>query len=88
LGVSQAAPPRLRAPQGPVRGTNSIGLSYTSFGLTLIGGLTTATLLTLLLVPVFHTCFDDATIAVGAALRHALRRAPSGEAEGGAATGV
>ena len=40
-------------------GSNSIGLSYTSFGLTLVGGMTTATLLTLLVVPVFYTLFDD-----------------------------
>jgi len=40
-------------------GTSQIGLSYKSFGLTLIGGLTTATLLTLLVVPVFYTLFDD-----------------------------
>ena len=36
-----------------------IGLSYKSFGLTLIGGMTTATLLTLLVVPLFYTFFDD-----------------------------
>ena len=41
-------------------GTTSIGLSYKSFGLTLIGGMTTATLLTLLVVPVAYTFFDDA----------------------------
>ncbi len=40
-------------------GSTSIGLSYTSFGLTLVGGMTTATLLTLLVVPVFYTLFDD-----------------------------
>lgn len=40
-------------------GATSIGLSYTSFGLTLIGGLTTATFLTLLVVPVFYTLFED-----------------------------
>jgi HAE1 family hydrophobic/amphiphilic exporter-1 len=51
-------------------GTNSIGLSYTSFGLTLIGGLTTATLLTLLVVPVFYTFFDDARESFVSALRH------------------
>lgn len=45
-------------------GSNSIGLSYTSFGLTLVGGMTTATLLTLLVVPIFYTLFDD--------LRHAV----------------
>lgn len=36
------------------------GLSYKSFGLTLIGGMTAATLLTLLVVPIFYTFFDDA----------------------------
>ena len=46
-------------------GTNRIGLSYTSFSLTLIGGMTTATLLTLLVVPVFYTLFDDAGLAFG-----------------------
>ena len=50
-------------------GTNRIGLSYTSFGFTLIGGMTTATLLTLLVVPVFYTFFDDAREAVGRAVR-------------------
>jgi len=54
-------------------GATSIGLSYTSFGLTLIGGLTTATLLTLLVVPVFYTFFDDARDAVGGTLRQAVR---------------
>jgi len=53
-------------------GATSIGLSYTSFGLTLIGGMTTATLLTLLVVPVFYTFFDDARDAVGATLRRAV----------------
>ncbi|MEM7049354.1 MAG: efflux RND transporter permease subunit [Acidobacteriota bacterium] len=40
--------------------TSEIGISYKSFGYTLIGGLTTATLLTLLVVPVLYTLFDDA----------------------------
>jgi len=53
-------------------GATSIGLSYTSFGLTLIGGLATSTLLTLLVVPVFYTFFDDAQIAVGRVVRHTL----------------
>jgi HAE1 family hydrophobic/amphiphilic exporter-1 len=60
-------------------GASSIGLSYTSFGLTLIGGLTTATLLTLLVVPVFYTFFDDAQPVTGRAIRHALGTAPPGE---------
>ena len=38
---------------------NEMGLSYKSFGLTLIGGMTTATLLTLLVIPIFYTFFDD-----------------------------
>ncbi len=52
-------------------GTPEMGLSYVSFGLTLIGGLTTATLLTLLVVPVFYTFFDDARDFVGRAIRRA-----------------
>jgi HAE1 family hydrophobic/amphiphilic exporter-1 len=60
-------------------GASSIGLSYTSFGLTLIGGLTTATLLTLLVVPVFYTFFDDAQLVTGRAIRHALGAEPRGE---------
>jgi len=62
-------------------GATSIGLSYTSFGLTLIGGLTTATLLTLLVVPVFYTFFDDAQLVTGRAIRHALGTAPAERAE-------
>jgi len=59
-------------------GANSIGLSYTSFSLTLIGGMTTATLLTLLVVPVFYTLFDDVRDAFAAALARArgTRKAP------------
>ena len=55
-------------------GASSIGLSYTSFAMTLIGGMTTATLLTLLVVPVFYTLFDDARDACSAALRRATGR--------------
>jgi len=53
-------------------GTSSIGLSYTSFGLTLIGGLTTATLLTLLVVPVFYTLIDDARETMSGVVKNAL----------------
>ncbi len=45
-----------------------IGLSYKSFGLTLIGGMTTATFLTLLVVPVFYTFFDDLRLHTRSAL--------------------
>ena len=38
---------------------SSTGLSYKSFGLTLTGGMTTATFLTLLLVPVAYAGLDD-----------------------------
>lgn len=51
---------------------STLGLSYKSFGLTLIGGMTTATLLTLLVVPVFYTFFDDARILVGGSLKRML----------------
>ena len=64
-----------------LQGSSSIGLSYRSFGLTLIGGLTTATLLTLLVVPVFYTFFDDLRTTVGAALKRALKRGRAPEAE-------
>ncbi len=40
------------------------GFSYKSFGVALIGGMTVATLLTLLVVPVLYTLFDDARIAL------------------------
>lgn len=36
------------------------GFSYKSFGVALIGGMTTATMLTLLVVPVLYSLFDDA----------------------------
>jgi len=42
-----------------VGGRGSAGLSYTSFSLTLIGGMSTATILTLLVIPIFYTFFDD-----------------------------
>jgi hydrophobic/amphiphilic exporter-1 (mainly G- bacteria), HAE1 family len=56
---------------------SAIGMSYKSFGLTLIGGMTTATLLTLLVIPVFYTFFDDARIAVGAAAKRAFSKQKS-----------
>jgi len=52
-----------------IGGATSIGLSYTSFGLTLIGGMTTATLLTLLVVPVSYTLIDDGREACVRAIR-------------------
>ena len=60
-------------------GSSSIGMSYKSFGLTLIGGLTSATILTLLVVPIFYTLFDDLRDITLSALR-SLRRQPAGPA--------
>ena len=53
---------------------SSIGISYRSFGLTLMGGMATATALTLLVVPIFYTLLDDASIRATALMRRALRR--------------
>jgi HAE1 family hydrophobic/amphiphilic exporter-1 len=52
-------------------------MSYKSFGLTLIGGMASGTLLTLLVVPVFYTLFDDAQLAV----RNTLARVFSHQAK-------
>lgn len=49
-----------------------LGISYKSFGLTLIGGMTTATVLTLLVVPIFYTFFDDARVTFAKLIRRAL----------------
>ncbi len=43
---------------------SSMGITYTSFGTALISGLLASTLLTLLVVPVFYTVFDDASIKI------------------------
>lgn len=53
---------------------SAIGMSYKSFGLTLIGGMTTATLLTLLIIPVFYTFFDDARVAFARTLKRIISR--------------
>lgn len=74
-------------------GSTSIGISYTSFAVSLVGGMTVATLLTLLVVPVFYTLFDDLgahlsrALAWGAARgkRRLEARAGSAEAAGAAA---
>lgn len=69
-------------------GASSIGLSYTSFGLTLIGGLITATFLTLLVVPVFYTLFEDLG-ELGLALIHRSLRGGEGRKAGaGSSTGT
>lgn len=69
-------------------GSTSIGLSYTSFAVSLVGGMTVATLLTLLVVPVFYTLFDDLgahlgrALAWGAARRGRRRGAGTAAADG------
>lgn len=50
------------------------GFSYKSFGVALIGGMTVATLLTLLVVPVLYTLFDDARLSLEATLRKAWKQ--------------
>jgi HAE1 family hydrophobic/amphiphilic exporter-1 len=62
-----------------------LGISYKSFGLTLIGGMTTATILTLLVVPIFYTFFDDARVAIMSALKRAFRRTAGQAADASAA---
>jgi HAE1 family hydrophobic/amphiphilic exporter-1 len=71
-----------------VQGASSIGISYRSFGLTLIGGLTTATLLTLLVIPVFYTFFDDARAIASSTLKRALGRRKLGESGSAATAGT
>lgn len=50
-----------------------LGISYKSFGLTLIGGMTTATIMTLLVVPVFYSFFDDARVVFSRAVKRVLK---------------
>ena len=60
-----------------------MGLSYKSFGLTLIGGMAASTLLTLLAVPVLYTLIEDGRTWLGRTFGAALatrRRAPVGSA--------
>jgi HAE1 family hydrophobic/amphiphilic exporter-1 len=51
---------------------NRMGMSYKSFGLTLIGGMSAASILTLLVIPVFYTFFDDTRLAVARAVKRVL----------------
>ena len=53
---------------------NGEGLDYGPFGKTLVGGMTTATVLTLVVVPVAYTYFDDLRIAAGEWARRVLWR--------------
>ena len=53
--------------------SSDMGMSYNSFGLTLIGGMISGTLLTLLVVPVFYTLLDDAQLAIQNTLANVMR---------------
>jgi HAE1 family hydrophobic/amphiphilic exporter-1 len=53
---------------------NGEGLDYGPFGKTLVGGMTTATVLTLVVVPVAYTYFDDLRVAAGEWARRVLWR--------------
>lgn len=57
------------------------GFSYKSFGVALIGGMTTATLLTLLVVPVLYTLFDDARMAFANLTKRIVMKKGDGAAE-------
>jgi HAE1 family hydrophobic/amphiphilic exporter-1 len=71
-----------------INGRMDSGISYTSFALTLIGGMTTATLLTLLVVPVFYTLVDDFRVWLSGMSRflHLSRSRRGAMAISGAAT--
>ena len=56
--------------------SSEMSMSYQSFGFTLIGGMTSATLFTLLAVPVFYTLIDDAQKAFRNTLAGVLDRSP------------
>ncbi|MEL7060800.1 MAG: efflux RND transporter permease subunit [Acidobacteriota bacterium] len=60
-------------------GQTSIGLSYKSFATTLIGGMATATLLTLLVVPITYTFFDDLGGLLRSTAASIVRRRPRPE---------
>jgi len=53
--------------------SSDMGMNYNSFGLTLIGGMISGTLLTLLVVPVFYTLLDDAQLAIQNTLASVFR---------------
>ena len=58
-----------------------MGMSFKSFGYMLIGGMTSATLFTLLAVPVFYTLIDDAQKALMNILASILDRSPEPDLE-------
>jgi len=51
------------------------GIPYGAFGKTLVGGMTTSTILTLVVVPVSYTAFDDLRVRISAWFSRVFRRA-------------
>ncbi len=60
---------------------SSMGMSYKSFGLTLIGGMVTSSFLTLLVVPVFYTLVEDARAAAARVVSSAFGRGGRGDGD-------
>ncbi len=58
--------------------TKMMEMSYSPLGRAIIGGMLTATFLTLLIVPLFYTLFDDLRIHVGNQIKTVFSRAQSG----------
>ena len=56
--------------------SSELGMSFKSFGYMIIGGMTSATLFTLLAVPIFYTLIDDARQALQNTLASVLDRSP------------
>jgi HAE1 family hydrophobic/amphiphilic exporter-1 len=54
-----------------------MGVNFRSFGLVLIGGMTSATLFTLLAVPIFYTLIEDAQEGLSNILASVFNKAPA-----------
>jgi HAE1 family hydrophobic/amphiphilic exporter-1 len=65
-----------------------VGLPYAPLGRTMIGGLLAATLLTLVIVPLFYTLLDDLREYAGPIMRSAFGKRSSEPRVAGAAAGV
>ena len=63
------------------------GIPYGPFGKTLVGGMTTSTILTLVVVPVSYTAFDDLRVRMEAWFSRAFRSRRSSAAKAGDAPG-
>ena len=61
--------------------SQEMGMSFGSFGLVLIGGMVSATLFTLLTVPVFYTLIEDAQTVVYSTLASVFGHSSAGDAD-------